>query len=409
MIEDFNISADGSTKLLQEMLILISDGKVPDKEDVDKLELSIQTLQGKYSLITSFVASQIPKEELPTPGSSVNEFIHAFEEADNESEFVHSLKKNNILIRDGDDLGSYSMVYSPLEDKKVSSKKFLRDVRKGNVKAAKDVLVQVVKTNSVSKEYFLLMGMSQSKANSTFKKLKKHGYLREYSRAPGGSIYCVSHRLMKALEYKKVKKFLGIRIKTDILEKANGTTTTSVATRIAYANICRTCLEDFVYNQDIYNCSEAGIMNREFFCFRIIESEDIENYVVAVGAFWSNTDNCDEDLSALKEFLYDTESIKILIIAGLDKYKAKSLYKMLVSLLDYDFSQTTVYLYSLSDTSCYTLDLIQMVKLGVYDIKRDRSDIDKDYDQSTETDAKLDDEIDEDLYADIYDYFNTKK
>ena len=79
LIQDFHISAEESTQLLQNMLGVISGGKVPEKENVDELDNSINTLRKKYTSISQFVSSQISEEEMPVPGSSVSELVDALE------------------------------------------------------------------------------------------------------------------------------------------------------------------------------------------------------------------------------------------------------------------------------------------------------------------------------------------
>lgn len=83
LIDDFQTSASGTTQLLRMMITVISEGRIPKEDDVEQLDLSIQKLQKKYSFISEFVAERISGDELPERGSSVDEFVKAFENSRN--------------------------------------------------------------------------------------------------------------------------------------------------------------------------------------------------------------------------------------------------------------------------------------------------------------------------------------
>jgi len=79
MINDFNSSADGSTKLLQDMLTVVAEGRVPEKDSVAALDTSIAEMQEKYDSILKYVSLQVPEEDMPVSGSPVMEYADALE------------------------------------------------------------------------------------------------------------------------------------------------------------------------------------------------------------------------------------------------------------------------------------------------------------------------------------------
>lgn len=77
MLNEFNDSADDSKALLQTMLALISEGRVPQEDDVKKLDSSIACLRQKYNSIYSAAMAQLPCEEMPDKGAPASEYVEA--------------------------------------------------------------------------------------------------------------------------------------------------------------------------------------------------------------------------------------------------------------------------------------------------------------------------------------------
>ena len=81
LIADFNESAGGSTTLLHEMLSIISEGRVPEKDAVEELEETIYNLRKKYESIFQLVSILIPENEMPEYGSPVQVYTEAIEKS----------------------------------------------------------------------------------------------------------------------------------------------------------------------------------------------------------------------------------------------------------------------------------------------------------------------------------------
>lgn len=551
LIQDFHISAEKSTQFLQDMLGKISEGKVPENESVEKLNLSIKTLQQKYSSISQYVSSQVSEEEMPALGSSVAELVNALENsktiqyqkqldeirttleqfisvrslidafssalypfqqkaeellskingeeeldfesignenagptvfmealrcedvdsqenieilehvleyyptrvytgllsnkyyidndalnayeskekenisavsslnkeryADNdhiaelekespmntaqpvdkeaetvgneedteaihaetdseeiavideeekeESEFVKKLIGNNAFIQKDENIGFLTKEVSQAEGKKISSSVVLNDIRRGSEKAAKKVILSAIKSNCISAGFLALEGMPLFVAESTLADLHKRGYLRKYGLATWGSFYCISPRLVKALGYKDVRKLVGIRqfdandFGTDIPDKE-----TSAAARIAFINTFTAAHEAVLSNWDVLRYSTTVGQSTDSFCFRLFDTDAPEHCIFAIGAFWDNPNDCDEDFKGWEEVIQICEGIHVIVIAGIDTARAKSIATAFMDSVDYDLSQTKVVLYSLSDQGFYEYDSLDSIE-----------------------------------------------
>ena len=73
----FRSSADTSTELLQRMLSMVKDGKVPEEEAVEQLNLQMKDLRSQYSTIFEVVSAQLPEEDAPVYGSTVYDYENA--------------------------------------------------------------------------------------------------------------------------------------------------------------------------------------------------------------------------------------------------------------------------------------------------------------------------------------------
>lgn len=78
MLMEFHDSADDSKELLQAILAVVSEGKVPQESEVKKLESSIDSLRRKYHSVYSIVMAQVAEDEMPEEGASVTEYAEAF-------------------------------------------------------------------------------------------------------------------------------------------------------------------------------------------------------------------------------------------------------------------------------------------------------------------------------------------
>ena len=74
---DFEQCATETKRILQEMLTLISEGRVPAQESVRDLDESIVTLQNKYNSIYQSALSQLEPDEMPSADSSADLYVEA--------------------------------------------------------------------------------------------------------------------------------------------------------------------------------------------------------------------------------------------------------------------------------------------------------------------------------------------
>lgn len=77
MLAVFNASADDSKVLLQNMLGIVAEGKVPADSDMRKLDRSVADLREKYNVIYSMAITEVSADEMPEEGASAAEFIEA--------------------------------------------------------------------------------------------------------------------------------------------------------------------------------------------------------------------------------------------------------------------------------------------------------------------------------------------
>ena len=77
MLTVFNVSADDSKMLLQNMLSIVASGRVPKESDMRKLDKSVADLREKYNAICSIAMAEVSADEMPEEGASAAEYIEA--------------------------------------------------------------------------------------------------------------------------------------------------------------------------------------------------------------------------------------------------------------------------------------------------------------------------------------------
>ena len=77
LFADFTQYAENSKGHLEAMLSLISEGKVPNSESVQELDLSIESLRQKYSSVYQAALAQLPADEMPGENARAIEFVEA--------------------------------------------------------------------------------------------------------------------------------------------------------------------------------------------------------------------------------------------------------------------------------------------------------------------------------------------
>ena len=77
LFQDFSEYAEGSKQCLQNMLAMISDGRVPSTQSVSELDSTIETLRAKYASVYEAALEQLPAEEMPSEDAAASEFVEA--------------------------------------------------------------------------------------------------------------------------------------------------------------------------------------------------------------------------------------------------------------------------------------------------------------------------------------------
>lgn len=278
------------------------------------------------------------------------------EEEEESSWFVQRILDSGLLIEDASDVGFLSCEFSDSENKKVTSSVFQNDVRKGSEKALKQIIREICSKNTLIPEYLTLMtGMPESLAASSFDYLQRKGYIRKYKLVPMGEFYCASPRLMKALSFKDAAKMVGVHQRSveewgySIDDK-----NTSAACRVAYGNLYRRSVSDFIdagktsFTENANTCTDA-------FYSRVFPADKEISCDINIGAFWDATDECDDFLELVQNSLKDVSDIGRVVFAAVNAEKAKILADIMLQQEFGDIlSKGTIYLYSLTDDLYYS-------------------------------------------------------
>lgn len=283
-------------------------------------------LEEPYSNVTENIEVQEPevKTEDKKTSEPVIEEITSSEENTSPEEVEHTYFMRSVeqrgLILDETEYGILSSEISHSETKKTSASVFSNDLRKGNVKAIKNIIQQLKRISIISPELlYLKYHMPANIANSSLGFLQKKGYLRKYKLVPGGEFYCSSPRLDKSLMYKKARKLVGIRpfyaepMGELIVDKAS-----SAAARVAFLRIY-TCSARSHLESKVKQLSLNNVMMTESFLYRAYDSAKPENVEFFAGVFWTNYTECVDFINALEKLVKISNAVDRLVIAGLNK------------------------------------------------------------------------------------------
>ena len=333
-------SAVGTTASTGDVTTEPEQTKLPETEE---LSSKVQESTGDLVGVTS--AEETGNTDEATDDVSVEPYV---------SEFVKKLEVNGGLIRDGESIGLMSKDVSPSEDKKVSSSVFTNEIRKMNVPAAKKILEWVTSSNCVSADLMAGKGVPVDIVDRTLMELQKKGYLRLYTLTPGGSFYCASPRLMKALGYKEASKFVGVRQKSmedwgETIEDKE----TSAAARVAFSRVFADAHIGARTNWPGKRFTTSDATFTDAFCFKMFDPDSPDRCVVAVGGFWDSTIECDNEASLIQDFISGCNEAAAIIFAGIDIERAQAIASTFMGVMDYDFSKAKIILFSLSAQSYY--------------------------------------------------------
>lgn len=280
------------------------------------------------------------------------------ESSEEEAAFVQSLITNGALIDKDESVGIWRKEISASSDKKISASICMNDIRVMNKLALKRIVEYFHKLACLSLEYLEQNGMPTDIAENTLAALQRKGYVSYYEMLTAGRFYVPSKRFKKALGFRDVSKYIGVRkgmMGTDEEEEIedNGT---SVVTRLAFTHLLSETINHFINDRAISSYTEIPILFGDGFAFGIYNSENPKQCLVSLGGFWKDVEECGPVLNTIQLFIKACINIQILLVAGLDTKRAHALADAFLAALDYDFSGTEVVLYSFSDNSYYKYD-----------------------------------------------------
>ncbi|MDD7284143.1 MAG: hypothetical protein PUG98_09600 [Clostridium sp.] len=296
------------------------------------------------------VTTNSGKSEVSSGNSDVEEKV-----AEELSEFAKKIETSGLLLKQNSNIGLLSKDISTSEDKKTTASVFQNDVRKGNEKAIKVILKEIVNKNNISIRYLsLLKGMSADLASGSLDYLQRKGYLRKYKLSPGGEFYCASPRLIKSLSYRDAAKMIGVNQHTiekwgqPIEDKAS-----SAACRILYDKLYCDSVQRFM-DAGYSSFTESEIILTECFFSRVYAPKmDSISCDIIIGVFWDSVEECDIYLEKVKMMLEDEMPIKCVIFSSYNQKKAKTLATVMLDELGDLLSSENMYLYSMADNSYY--------------------------------------------------------
>lgn len=119
LVKDFNELANSVQNELNEMLVVLSVGKVPGAEIIESFNQKIKNLHEKYTTIYSYAKSTLSEEELIPMGEAVSEYVQAIENSKSRvlKEQLNNIK--NVLSRFltvSSLIAAYSEALQPFQD-----------------------------------------------------------------------------------------------------------------------------------------------------------------------------------------------------------------------------------------------------------------------------------------------------
>ena len=140
LIDSFLKDSENVKGNLKDLLEIVSDGKSPSNEDMDRMNGSIQGLQNLYNEIYDFAAGNIPAEQPLEKGLSVLEYLQIAEESelrlirDKLNEAIEVLEK---FVNVQSFLKKYSQALRPYQDE---AENLIRKLSKENLSSATELL-----------------------------------------------------------------------------------------------------------------------------------------------------------------------------------------------------------------------------------------------------------------------------
>ena len=152
--------------------------------------------------------------------------------------------------------------------------------------------------------------------------------------------------------------------------------------RLAFTKIYENRIKRFI-DAGLNSYSESSSFGTEYFILRISSKEGEGVCELLLGAFWTNTDECDDAFSLLKRFLEGCNHVDRFTMAGTNFKNAETLMDVVIEFSDHDLSNTEKYLYSMEDDEFkklyqqYNAETIALAKDEAFGIEHDKTKLQK--------------------------------
>ena len=284
-----------------------------------------------------------------------------------ETPFVLSLREADAVL-DMKKYGVLSSEISSAESKKITSSVFTNDLRKGSVKAIKDIVQQLDKFPLISSELLTIRyPMPFDVAENSLYFLIKKGYLRKYKVTPGGEFYCASPRLDRALEFKDASRSVGVKQRNhDQREELLEDLVSSAATRVAFLKLFTISVNNYKLHHDSF-ISQNAIFSEAFIYKSYADSFSDECEMLA-GAFWTEYKECEDFLKEFQERIDDGSRISRFVFAAVNLRQASDLLKCIFENIQGAIAKECVFIYSLSNNTFYNYNNQEVSRSEIWKI-----------------------------------------
>lgn len=289
------------------------------------------------------------------------------------SRFIELLHFEKCFIESEDEISVMECQKNQNENKKISASVFSNEMRITSFPVLKVIIQELSKRNLITENYLINVRNVPSKlvTNSLTYMLNK-GYLYRYSIQPGGSFYCASKRLQKALSYSAACKLINVQQrKTSEWGESIDDTSVNVASRVALSTLYESSIMRFT-SRGVKSYTESACTLTNSFCLRVFNAQDHSDCDILSGAFWDSDKDCTMYLENLKAIVSECTGISNFSMAAWDLTRAKVITKLIISFLGDLLPACTVCLYVLSEQKYYSYP--DFTPLDEEKIKKDDSD-----------------------------------
>ena len=193
--------------------------------------------------------------------------------------------------------------------------------------------------------------------------LLRKGYIRKFTLTPGGSCYCASPRLEKALEFHEAKKYVGLHGNpTPNWVPMNAADMAGAAARISLARLLSETLQRLSTQNKAEKCGCYTYLQQAAFIVTVAAvGEKSADCQLLLGAFWDDQAGCEEFESILRNDLKKVGQVVRMIVAGIDVPHARALAKAILSTACCEISEAKILLYVLAEEQYYSYTKMEPV------------------------------------------------